>query len=82
MKNQWDLEVPPPGGVMRDMGLDEVEVYIARRHNTVPQYIATRKILDPCMNMERRLGPSGKKCVGVREASTGGRRVGVGEGGG
>ena len=38
--NQWELGVPPPppplGEVMGDMGLEEVEVYVARRHNTVP----------------------------------------------
>ena len=37
---------------MRDVCLGELETYISRRHNTVSQYIATRPILDLCLEEE------------------------------
>ena len=37
-------------------GLEELEIYISSRFNTVDQYIATRPILDLCLEAEKRLG--------------------------
>ena len=36
------------GGDMGEAILEEVETYITWRHNTIVQYIATRKIMDMC----------------------------------
>ena len=41
---------------MVEVGLQEVETYVACRHNTVAQYIATRTIMDLCMAAEWRPG--------------------------
>ena len=38
------------------VGLEEIGVYIARRQNTIAQYIATRPIVDLCLAAERRPG--------------------------
>ena len=38
------------------VGLEEMGVYIARRHNTVAQYIPTHTIMDSCLAAERKLG--------------------------
>ena len=42
---------------MTEVGLQDVETYVYRHHNTVTQFIATRPIMDLCMVAERRLGP-------------------------
>ena len=39
-----------------EAGMEKVEEYILRRHNTVAQYIATWLILDLCEEAVRRLG--------------------------
>ena len=39
---------------MEAVGFEMVEVYITRGHNTVAQYIVTRKILEICVETERR----------------------------
>ena len=39
---------------MREARLEELEMYISRRHNTVCQYIATRTSLDLCLEVNRR----------------------------
>ena len=42
---------------MVEAGLQEVETYVSRRHNTMAQYIATRPIMDLCLAAKRRPGP-------------------------
>ena len=44
---------PSIGEVMEIVGLEEIGVYIARRHNMVAQYIVTRPIMDLCLVAER-----------------------------
>ena len=38
---------------MIKLGLEELEIYTARRHNTVVQYIATRLLLDLFLEAEK-----------------------------
>ena len=40
---------------MEEAGLQEVETYVFRLHNTVAQLIATRTIVDLCLAAERHL---------------------------
>ena len=37
-------------------GLEEVDMYVPRRQNTITQYIMTRPILELCLEAERRTG--------------------------
>ena len=62
---------------MAEAGLQEVETYLSRRHNTVAQYIATRPIMDLCLTAKRMPGPrvtnrwweqEGLELVGTRKA--------------
>ena len=46
---------------MKEAGLQEVETYISRRHNTVANFIATMPIMDLCLEATRRLGPRDAK---------------------
>ena len=39
---------------MAIVGLEDIGVYIARRYNTVAQYIATRPMMDLCLAAERK----------------------------
>ena len=41
---------------MNEAGLEGLDTYIARRHNMVPHYIATRPILDLYLEAEKRPG--------------------------
>ena len=41
---------------MQKSGLEDMEVYIGRRNNTVAQYISTMPILDLLMEAERLSG--------------------------
>ena len=41
-------EYPMVAAVIKETGFEGIGVYIARRKNTVAQYIATRLILDLC----------------------------------
>ena len=41
---------------MAEPGLQEVETYSSRLHNTVTQFIVTRPIMDLCLAAERRPG--------------------------
>ena len=43
--------------MISEAGLQEVETYVSRRHNTVAQHIATRLIMDLCMAAKKRTGP-------------------------
>ena len=47
---------PPIGAALEMVGLEEIGVYIARRHNMVAQYIATCPIMELCLAAERTLG--------------------------
>ena len=47
---------PPIGADLETVGLDETGVCIARRQNTVAQYITTRPIMDSCMEAEQKPG--------------------------
>ena len=47
---------PPMGGMVRDSGLDEVEVYIVLYQSTATQYIEMQLILGLYMEAERRSG--------------------------
>ena len=38
---------------LREVGIEELEVYIQRSQNTVAQFISTRPIVDLCMEAER-----------------------------
>ena len=40
---------PPIGVALATVGVDEIVVYMDRRHNTVAQYITTRPIMDLCL---------------------------------
>ena len=44
---------PPLRETTRKASLEEIETYISRQHNTVAQYIATRPIMDLCLDMGR-----------------------------
>ena len=50
------MDITPLDEVMTEVVLQEVETYIARRQNTVAQYIATRPIMDLCLTEVRRPG--------------------------
>ena len=63
---------------MAEAGLQEVETYVSRSHNTVVQYIATRTIVDLCLAANRMPGPrvamwwlekEGLDLEGIRTAS-------------
>ena len=41
---------------MEEAGLQEVENYVSRHHNTFKQYITTRPIMDLCLTVKRRPG--------------------------
>ena len=41
---------------MTEAGIQEVETYVARRHNTVAKFIATRPIMDLCLAATWSLG--------------------------
>ena len=41
---------------MAEAGFKEVETYVSRRQNTVAQFIATRPIIELCLEMEWRSG--------------------------
>ena len=41
---------PPIGEALAMVGLEEIRVYIACRHNTVVQYIDTHPIMDLCLS--------------------------------
>ena len=43
----------PLPDTMIKLGLEELEIYTARRHNTVVQYIATRLLLDLFLEAEK-----------------------------
>ena len=47
---------PPQEEAIAEAGLQEVNKYVSRRHNTVTQFIATRPIMDLCLAEERCLG--------------------------
>ena len=47
---KW-IYLPLETGMM-EVGLEEMETYILRHHNTISQYITTRKILELCMASE------------------------------
>ena len=49
-------EFSPLGDAMRAAGLEEIETYVSRRQSTVAQYIATRPIIDLCLDTERIMG--------------------------
>ena len=40
---------PPIGAALAMVVLVDIGVYIARRQNTIPQYIATRPIMELCL---------------------------------
>ena len=40
---------------MEEAGLQEVEIYVSLRQNTVAQFIDTRPIMDLCLAADRRL---------------------------
>ena len=42
---------------MAEAGLQNVETYVSRLHDTVVQYIATRPIMELCLVEKRRTGP-------------------------
>ena len=42
--------------VIMSVGLEEVGIYVLRRHNTVSRYIATCPILELCLTAERHPG--------------------------
>ena len=47
---------PTIGAELSTVGLDEIGVYIARHQNTVAQYIATRPIMEFCLETDWRPG--------------------------
>ena len=47
---------PPLDSSMTSVGLEEVETYILRHHDTIPQYIATCLILELCLEEEQHKG--------------------------
>ena len=44
------------GGAIRAFELEDMETNISRLQNTVAQYIATRPILELCLEAEQRMG--------------------------
>ena len=57
-KHQWggSWMYPPIGAAMEKVGLDDIEVYIARFQNMVVQYIMTCPIMGLCLAAKRNLG--------------------------
>ena len=49
-------EYPSLGDAVREAGLEGIDTYVSRQKNTVAHYIATRPILDLCLEAERRPG--------------------------
>ena len=47
---------PPIGAALAIVGLGEIGIYIARRHNMVAQYIATHPIIELCLEAEWKPG--------------------------
>ena len=47
----------PLDDAMAEAGLQEVDNYVSCRQNTVAQYIATRPIIDLCLEAKQRPGP-------------------------
>ena len=47
---------PHWGGAIQVAGMEIVEEYVLKRHNTVAQYISVRKIMDLCEEAVRRPG--------------------------
>ena len=47
---------PPLEEVITDAGIHEVETYVSRRQNRVVKLIATRPIMDLCLEAARRPG--------------------------
>ena len=45
---------PPLDAEITAVGLEEFDMYLLRRQNTIAQYIATRQILELCLAAERR----------------------------
>ena len=43
-------------GAIRASGIEDIYTYIYRQQNTVAQYIATRPIIDLCLDTERMMG--------------------------
>ena len=43
-------------GAMEEAGLEEVDTYVSRRHNTTTQFITTRPIMDLYLAAERSPG--------------------------
>ena len=43
---------PTMENTMAEAGLQEVETYLSRHHNTVTQFIASRPIMDLCLAVE------------------------------
>ena len=50
------MEYPPLAETVAEAGLQEVDIYIYRLHNTVTQFISTRPIMDLCLATKRRQG--------------------------
>ena len=50
------LGLSPLEDAMEEAGLDEVDTYVSFRHNTAAQFIATRTIMDLCLEADQRLG--------------------------
>ena len=46
----------PIGALLSMVGLDYIGVYIARRQNTVAQYVANHPIIDSCLAVEQNPG--------------------------
>ena len=61
----WQLRKGRYGGwfyrhledAIAEAGLQEMETYVSGRQNIVAQYIATRPIMDLCLEAKRRPGP-------------------------
>ena len=47
---------------MQEAGLEEMETYIYRRHNTVAHFITTTHIIDLFLETERRPGAQVENC--------------------
>ena len=49
-------EYPPLGDAIREVVIEEIEIYISMWQNMVTQYIYTCPIMDLCLDMGRRPG--------------------------
>ena len=49
-------EYPPLGGAMREIVLEDMEVYISHQHNKAAQCITMWPILELCKEAKQRLG--------------------------